>query len=184
MKKIFNVITKIKKNRIKKRFGRTGDNFDIATDIALIGGQYISVGNNFLCGARSTIGAWDTYASQKYTPEILIGDNVRINSDLYITAINRITIGNNVLLGRNILITDNSHGSGTEQDFQVAPSLRKLCSKGEVHIEDNVWIGNNAVVLPNVTIGESSIIGANSVVTKNIPPKSVAVGNPAHIVVK
>ena len=51
-----------------------------------------------------------------------------------------------------------------------------------VKIENGVWIGNNVIILPNVTIGEKSIVGAGSVVTKSIPAYSVAVGNPAHVI--
>ena len=55
-------------------------------------------------------------------------------------------------------------------------------SVGGVTIENGVWIGNNVIILPNVTIGEKSIVGAGSVVTKSIPAYSVAVGNPAHVI--
>jgi serine acetyltransferase len=55
-------------------------------------------------------------------------------------------------------------------------------SKGEISIEDDVWIGSGAIVLSGVTIGRGSVVGAGSVVTKSIPPYSVAVGNPARVV--
>ena len=61
---------------------------------------------------------------------------------------------------------------------------RPLISKGCVVIEDNVWLGDNVCVLPGVTIGKGSVIGANSVVTHSIPPYSIAVGTPAKIVLK
>jgi acetyltransferase-like isoleucine patch superfamily enzyme len=64
------------------------------------------------------------------------------------------------------------------------PSERDLYSKGSVTIEDNVWIGDKVTILPNVRIGEGSVIGANSVVTKDIPPFCVAAGNPAKIIRK
>ena len=66
--------------------------------------------------------------------------------------------------------------------MNVQPRLRQLVSKGEVIIEDNVWIGNNVCILGGVRIGMGSIIGANTVVTKDIPPYSIAAGVPAKII--
>ncbi|MNY78908.1 Galactoside O-acetyltransferase [compost metagenome] len=64
----------------------------------------------------------------------------------------------------------------------MPPAKRRLYSKGPVIIEDNVWLGEGVVVLPGVTIGENSIVGANAVVTKSIPKNCVAGGNPARII--
>ena len=81
-----------------------------------------------------------------------------------------------------MLITDNAHGLFTEEDLSVPPRRRALVSKGPVIIEDNVWIGDKASVLPGVRIGKGSIIGANAVVTKDVPPHCMAVGNPVRII--
>ncbi|MCK7499235.1 MAG: hypothetical protein MZW92_58750 [Comamonadaceae bacterium] len=64
----------------------------------------------------------------------------------------------------------------------MPPNLRPVVSKGPVIIEDEVWLGQGVVVLPNVRIGRSSIIGANAVVTHDIPPYSVAAGAPAKVI--
>ena len=56
--------------------------------------------------------------------------------------------------------------------------------KGEVHIKHDAWIGAGCIILPNVTIGEFSIVGAGSVVTKSVPPFSVVAGNPARVIKK
>jgi acetyltransferase-like isoleucine patch superfamily enzyme len=64
----------------------------------------------------------------------------------------------------------------------MEPMMRPLISKGKVIIGDNVWIGEGAMILPNVHIGEGAIIAANSVVTKDIPAYSIAVGIPAKII--
>lgn len=66
--------------------------------------------------------------------------------------------------------------------MKIPPAKRLIYSKGEIIIEDNVWIGDKATILAGVKIGEGSVIGANTVVTKDIPPYSVAVGNPVRII--
>lgn len=115
-------------------------------------------------------------------PKLIIKNNVIINYRCHIGVINYIEIGNNVLIGSNVLITDHAHGNSTIVDLNTPPSRRELVSKGPVIIKDNVWIGENVCILPNVTIGEGVIIGANSVVTKDLPPKSVCCGNPAKVI--
>jgi acetyltransferase-like isoleucine patch superfamily enzyme len=119
---------------------------------------------------------------QKFTPSITIGDNCSIGEYCHITSINSITIGNGVLTGRWVTITDNSHGSSSLEEFYIQPSKRKLYSKGSVVIEDNVWIGDKVTILPGVHIGYGSIIGANAVVTKDVPANCVVGGNPAKII--
>ncbi len=112
-----------------------------------------------------------------------MGNNCSIGDHSHITAINKIIIGNNLLTGPNVLITDNSHGqNNTVAELQVAPNQRPLYSKGEVHIGNNVWIGQNACILSGVTIGDGVIIAANSVVTHDIPAYSLAAGTPAKII--
>lgn len=81
-----------------------------------------------------------------------------------------------------MLITDHCHGKNSLDDIDSAPEHRKLISKGPIIIEDNVWIGENVCIMPGTRIGKNSIIGALSVVTKDIPPYSVAVGTPAKVI--
>lgn len=84
-----------------------------------------------------------------------------------------ITIGNNVTLAPRVQIL--AHDASTKKYL----GYTKI---GRVTIKDNVFIGANTTILPNVTIEENVIIGANSVITKNIPANSVAVGNPAKVI--
>ena len=74
------------------------------------------------------------------------------------------------------------HGEINEETIKLHTYNRELYSKGGITIEDNVQIGENCVILPGVTIGRNSLVGAGSVVTKSIPPYSVAVGNPAKVI--
>ena len=80
------------------------------------------------------------------------------------------------------MITDNAHGKPELESLNIAPLNRSLYSSGSVIIDDNVWIGEGAMIMPNVHIGKGSIIAANSVVTKDIPPYSIAAGIPAKVI--
>jgi len=164
------------------RLKKTGSNFSLDYPVrSLRGGKYISIGNNVHIASGVILTAWDFYNTEKYIPEINIGNNISIGYDCHITAINRITIGNNCLLGRLITITDNSHGDNSKESLTIPPIKRLLYTKGEVTIGDNVWIGDKVTILPGVTIGDNVIIGANSVVSRSIPSNSVAVGVPAIV---
>lgn len=107
---------------------------------------------------------------------IEIGDNTRING-ASIHATKRISIGANCLIAANVTIID-SDGHG------VHPSERTLSNPEPlpVIIENNVWIGINSIILKGVRIGENSVIGAGSVVTKSIPADCFAAGNPARVI--
>lgn len=125
--------------------------------------------------------AFDRFLGDKFSPEIIIGSNVSVQKDCHIGAINRVVIGDGVVFASKVYLSDHFHGEINAEALTLPPAMRPLYSKGEIIIENNVWIGEGVVVLPNVTIGENSIIGANSVVSKSIPKNSVAAGNPAKI---
>lgn len=148
----------------------------------LLGTKFISIGNHTLIGNGIILTAWDSYSGDTFTPVINIGDYCMIGEHTHISAINSITIGNGVLIGRYVYISDNSHGKGDFSEAKTMPIKRPLYSKGAVRIGDNVWIGERACILPGVTIGEGSIIGANAVVTHSVPPFCVAGGVPAKII--
>lgn len=156
--------------------------FFVESPINLVGKQYMHIGSYFFSRSGLRIECIDQYNGFKYTPELVIGTHVTFNLNCHIGVINRIVIGNNVLVGSNVLITDHSHGDMSADSLVCAPDKRKLFSKGEVRIGNNVWIGEGVVILPNVSIGNNCIIGANAVVTHCVPDNSVAVGNPAKVI--
>ena len=118
-------------------------------------------------------------------PVLTIGNDVQVNDAVHIGAAHRVQIGNRVLLASRVFITDHNHGSysgaGAQSDPRVAPSLRAL-STAPVVIEDDAWLGECVVVLPGVTIGKGAIIGSLSVVTRDVPPYTIAVGSPARAI--
>ncbi len=112
---------------------------------------------------------------------IKIGDNTRINGAC-LHAYNRIEIGKNCLIAANVQILD---ASGHELSFEDPSDRINTSSEGKpILIEENVWIGLNAIILSGVRIGKGSVIGANTVVSKDVPPMVVFAGNPGKVVKK
>lgn len=166
----------------KRKFKRVGKRPAVPFRMFVKNHRYISIGDNFSCLWNTRLEAWDRYYDQVFTPELIIGNNVSINSDVHIGCINKVVIGNNVLMASRIFISDHSHGDITAEALELPPVQRKLVSKGPVIIEDGVWIGEGVSVLSGVTIGRDAIIGANAVVTQNVPPRSVVAGIPARVI--
>lgn len=111
-----------------------------------------------------------------YGLNIFIGDNFFANYDCIFLDVAPITIGHNVLFGPRVSLYTAGHPTDVEKRNEG------LEFGLPITIGDNVWIGGNSVINPGVTIGENSVIGAGSVVTKDIPPNVVAVGNPCRII--
>ena len=104
-----------------------------------------------------------------------LGSNIYMNSNTTMVDDGHIYIGDYVQIGPNITIATANH--------PIDPELRKrgLQYNKDVHIGNNVWIGANTIIVPGVTIGDDTVIGAGSVVTKDIPSHVVAVGNPCRV---
>ena len=155
----------------------------IGPNSLLRGLRHMSIGKDFRAGPGLWLEAVTIYSKQTFSPRLVIGDGVCASHHVHIAATNYIEIGNNCLLGSRVLITDHSHGrySAFHDSPEVPPAQRPLTSTHRVVIGRNVWLGDGVVVMPDVTIGEGSVIGANSVVTKDIPPFATAAGAPAHV---
>jgi acetyltransferase-like isoleucine patch superfamily enzyme len=144
--------------------------------------HFINIGKNFTTGFGCRIEAFPAHGNYRHNIEI--GEDVQINDYVHISAVDKVTIGNHVLIASKVFISDNNHGSYTNEDSdspESIPALRKSSYKPVV-IHDHVWIGESVCILPGVTIGKGSIIGALSVVTTNIPENCIAVGAPARII--
>ena len=148
----------------------------------IIGSRYFDLGKRVSFGKNVVLSAWSSYREQSFSPSVIIGNNCCFGDYLHLTCINNINIGDNILTGRWVTITDNSHGLTDNLSLAIPPLDRPLVSKGPVTIGKNVWIGDKVTILPGVTIGDCCIIGANSVVVKDIPDFSIACGNPAKVI--
>lgn len=107
--------------------------------------------------------------------KVKMGNHCYANFNLTLVDDEEIEIGDDVLFGPNVIVCTAAH--------PILPALRRLEYQYNlpVHIDSGVWIGAGAIILPGITIGENSVIGAGSVVTKDIPPNVVAVGNPCRV---
>ncbi|HEX6348730.1 MAG TPA: DapH/DapD/GlmU-related protein [Candidatus Dormibacteraeota bacterium] len=103
-----------------------------------------------------------------------IGDRTYLNYGLDLAVTRLVSIGADCLIGNHVTITDNSFHELTERSRRP--------SGQPIRIEDGVWIGNRAVILPGVRIGAGAVVGAGSVVTRDVPPGSVVAGNPARVI--
>lgn len=144
--------------------------------------ENVTIGDNFKMGKNGKIRTFSKWGDVIYHPNIIIGNNVDFEDWISIAAIDSIVIEDNVLAASFVYISDLFHGTIDRESMDISPIKRPLYAKGPIHICRNVWLGEHVCVMPNVTIGEGSIVGANSVVTKDIPPYSVAVGSPAKVI--
>lgn len=124
--------------------------------------------------------------------EILIGEDCFVGPDTRIWSAKKISIGNRVLIAHNVNIHDNiSHPLNAQERYQEYTNFVKSgihlatdIKGSEIIIEDDVWIGFNSIILRGVKIGRGAIIGAGSLVTKDIEPWTINVGNPLRCIEK
>lgn len=139
-------------------------------------GPNIHLGKNAIIvgadGSRTTL---TTVSFNGHQGNIIIGDNVLIMNGVRISSASRVEIGDDCMLANFCYLTDSDwHGiyDRTESPGATAP----------ITLEKGVWIGDSAIICKGVRIGENSIVGAGSVVRKDVPPNSVVIGNPAEVV--
>ncbi len=151
----------------------------------LLGLRHFHIGTNFTAGRNLWMEAVEEQNGLRFTPSISIGRNVIVNDDVHIAAIDGVTIGDDVLIASRVFISDHLHGrygSDPASDPRVPPRLREVCGNGPITIGRNVWVGEMVAILPGVTIGEGSIVGAGSVVTRDVPAACIVAGAPARII--
>lgn len=158
-----------------KKFGHFGQKVSIIDPDIIEGEEYIYLGNHASLNSKTWLLALkcgDIY------PQLIIEDGATIGRFSHIVAVQKVLIGKNVLIADKVYISDNIHGyESIEKPIMHQPIL----FKGEVVIGENSWIGENVSIV-GAKVGKHCVIGANAVVTKDIPDYCVAVGSPARII--
>jgi maltose O-acetyltransferase len=130
---------------------------------------------DFLGGIGENVTIWTPF-NCIYGENIYIGNNVFINLNCMIIDNNRVVIEDNVMFGPGVQIYTAAHeleAKSRDQGWEITKPIR---------IRKSVWIGGNAILLPGVTIGEKSVVGAGAVVTRDVPDSVVVAGNPARVI--
>ena len=120
-------------------------------------------------------GVWITAPG---SAEIHIGAGTFLNQGVMVAAMELVQIGRHCMFANGCFVTDADHRF---DDLDMPITWQGFTTKGPTRVGDNVWCGANVVITSGVTVGERSVIGANSVVTGDIPPFSIAAGAPARV---
>ncbi len=152
------------------------------------GRKYIDLGENLTTGIGCRIEAFKAENCElNISKKIIFNKSIQINDYVHISAIERVEIGSETLIASHVYISDNSHGSykGDENDTspEISPVNRPYFTS-PVSIGKKVWIGEGVIVMPGVTIGDGAVIGAHSVVNKDVPSQTIAVGAPIKLTKK
>jgi galactoside O-acetyltransferase len=161
----------------RRLFCSCGKKVIIAPGCYIRGGKNIILGDNIGIGLNAQV-----YAEGSGKEQLKIGNYVFLNSNVMLNADlgGQIQIGNNVLIGPNVVIRASNHSFADPN----VPIEQQGHVPGRIVIEDDVWLGANVVVLPNVTIGRGAVVAAGAVVTKDVAPFSVVGGVPARLISK
>lgn len=162
-----------------------GRNLQIPGKVSwLLGGARISIGDNFYFSSGDAVNPMTSnlQGAVYVEPgaELSIGNNVGMSSTR-IWVHDSVAIGDNVKIGACVLVTDTD---AHPMDYMARRTSNEGTKSAPIVIEDDVWVGAHSIILKGVTIDARNIIGAGSVVTKNIPPDCVAGGNPCKVIKK
>jgi acetyltransferase-like isoleucine patch superfamily enzyme len=179
---------------MRSSFASFGPRSRISLPTQLHGTERISVGNHVYLGPGCWLltheldgaggpheldGAGGPHELDGAGGRIEIGDCTSIAGYCVLSAAVRVSIGRGVLFARNVYIADHRHG------FQLADRAildQPLEDLRAVVVEDDAWLGQNVVLLPGVTVGRGAVVGANSVIREDVPPRCVVAGAPGRVV--
>lgn len=160
------------------RFSKIGRKCFIGRRARINQCKYISMGDQCRIGNDCRISVYEEFGGEVNTPELIFGNRVYMGDHISILCADKILIKDDVLMASYIMIASENHGMDVEGE--IGYGKQKLITQ-PVTIENGVWIGEKAIILPGVTIGEKAIVAAGAVVTKDVPAYTVVAGNPARI---
>ena len=164
--------------RWRSKMAHFGKGASIAAPSWIVNPGAIEVGNHVNIWHHSRM---EAICSPKNagTIRLSIGEGTAIQPYVHIGAAQRVTLGKHVMIASNVYITDHDHDLSDPMD---PASVNSRLQTAPVHIGDYTWLGEKVMVLKGVSIGDRSVIGAGAVVTRDIPPMSIAVGSPARVI--
>lgn len=160
----------------RRVFRSMGSAAFVSPFIQSVGLDCVSLGNHSRISRNTRLLALKSYGTQSFTPHVSIGDNVSIGFGCTLSCVNRIEIGHDVTIGDNVYIADSHHGYGNP----ALGVLEQPLLPGQIRIGPGAWVGYGAFVAGDVSLGEHSVVGANSVVTRSVPAYTVVAGAPAR----
>lgn len=175
---ISKIIAKIKAETVyRMQFRKYGRHTLIYSPIAVEGKENIEIGSHVTVGTGGWIAARNLTGND---PKLTIGEGTSIGNYSHIYCTKKIDIGNYVLIADKVYITDNLHDYENIDIPIISSGIKQI---GEVEIGEGSWIGEGVCVI-GAKIGRHCVVGANAVVTKDIPDNTVAVGVPAKVIKK
>ena len=162
---------------LSRKFGACGEGSVVCPPFRYANLQHVFLSDHVIVNRDSWIHAIED-SDQPGPPELTLGSHVSIGMGATISVVRRIVLGEYVLLARNVYISDHGHAF---EDVDVPITLQGVAGVAEVEVGAHSWLGQNVCVMPGVRIGRHCVIGANSVVTRDVPDCCVAVGAPARV---
>jgi acetyltransferase-like isoleucine patch superfamily enzyme len=156
-------------------FGAFGKRSVLQLPIRLDGESRIHVGERVFVGASS----WLQVIGDDPDARLTIGDGTALSGHTVLAAARSLTIGRRVLMARGVYVADHGHAFA---DLERPVIEQGLAGIAPVEICDGAWLGENVVICPGVRVGRNAVIGANAVVTRDVPDNCVAVGVPARVI--
>lgn len=183
------LLRRFRKSEPAPTFASVGQGFVMQEPASVVGGERIHVGNRVKLGPGSLLRANDSYpggwmkhpdgdhVEQRFDAVIRIGDGVTATASLQVVAFREVVIEDDVMFAANVFVADGTHGSSTGDRPYKYQGIDPVAP---IRIGRGAWIGQNVVVMPGVTIGELAVVGANSVVTRDVAARTIVGGVPAR----
>ena len=167
----------IEEKRLKKTF--SDRNGMLGQSSRLLNPKYIKIGQCVRIKEGYRIECYDNFHGQILNPQLIFEDGVIVGPRFTGFIADKVVIKRDTIFAGNVTLISENHGNDPESTL---PYHAQPLTTGPITIGEGCWLGQNVCVLPNVTIGDKCIIGTNSVVTKDIPSYSIAVGSPARVI--
>jgi acetyltransferase-like isoleucine patch superfamily enzyme len=159
------------------RFEAFGEGAIIRPPYTIVSPERIAIGASTTIGPNALLSVVTEHLGDRFEPRLSIGERCSIGQNFVVGCIDEVTIGDDVLISSNVFVGDCIHGYF---DVDIPVIAQALQARGAVAIEDGAFLGISSVILPGVRIGRNAVVGAGAVVTSDVAPFTVVVGNPAH----